>query len=188
MNDVGVMDETTWFYRYVVRRRVRWGFAAGLAFLLFAQPTYFSVFCGFWVALAGEALRTWASGTIVKTEELTTSGPYHLARNPLYVGNFFVGLGVAIMGAKLWLLLLFLLLFIPVYRTLAVKEEKRLLARYGEEFLAYCRAVPRFVPRWKAWPPPPAPYDLQRMWRKHKEWQAWLGLYGATLYLLLRAV
>ena len=187
MTDVGVMDETTWFYRFVVRRRVRWGFVVGIAFLLFAQPTYSTVFWGFWVALAGEALRTWASGTIVKTEELTTSGPYHLTRNPLYVGNFLIGLGVALMGGRLWLLILFLVLFVPVYRILVLKEEKRLLERYGEDFLAYCQAVPRFVPQWSAWPPPAAAWDPTRMWKRHREWRAWLGLYAATLYLLLRA-
>jgi len=187
VTDIGKMDESTWFYRYIVRRRVRWGFAVGIAFLLFARPSTASVFWGFWVALVGEALRTWASGTIVKTEELTTSGPYRLTRNPLYVGNFLIGLGVAVMGGRLWLLLLFLALFLPVYRTLVLKEEKRLLERYGDAFLEYCRQVPRFVPDWRAWPPPATAYDPARMWRTHREWRAWLGLYGATLYLLLRA-
>ncbi|MFU8856516.1 MAG: methyltransferase family protein [Deferrisomatales bacterium] len=186
MNDIGRVDETTWFFRNVVRRRVQWGFGAGAVFLLFASPSAASVFWGFWVALVGAALRTWASGTIVKNEELTTDGPYRLTRNPLYVGNFLIGLGVAVMGGRLLLVALFLLLFLPVYHALVRKEEKRLSERYEEAFFAYCKDVPRFIPKIKAWPPPAAPYDPQRMWTVHREWRAWLGLYAATLYLLLR--
>lgn len=187
MNDIGRVDETTWFFRNVVRRRVQWGFGAGVVFLLFASPGTASVFWGFWLALAGAALRTWASGTIVKNEELTTGGPYRLTRNPLYVGNFLMGLGVAVMGGRLLLVGLFLLLFVPAYHALVRKEEKRLVERYGGSFFAYCKEVPRFIPNWKAWPPPAAPYDPRRMWQVHREWRAWLGLYAATLYLLLRS-
>ncbi len=187
MSDIGRVDESTWFFRNIVKRRVTWGFVAGAVFLLFAAPTRASVFWGFWIALAGELVRTWASGTIVKNRELATHGPYALVRNPLYVGSFLIGLGVAVMGGRWWFPVLFLALFVPVYRTLVLKEEKRLLELYGDTFREYCRRVPRFVPRSLPWPPPSAPYDAQRMWRKHREWQAWLGLYAVTLFLLLRA-
>ena len=148
VSDIGVIDETTWFFRNVVRRRVPLGFVVGILFLVFACPSAASVFVGFWVALAGEALRTWASGTIVKNEELATDGPYSLTRNPLYVGNFVIGLGVGIMGRNPWLLLAFVCLFVPAYRSLVIKEEKRLLDRFGDDFRAYCGRVPRFVPKW----------------------------------------
>ena len=188
MDDIGVVDESTWFYQQVVKRRIPWGFALAALFLVFAEPSRTSVLFGFWIALAGEALRTWSSGTLVKNEQLTTEGPYQLTRNPLYVGNFLLGVGVAVMGGALWLLLVFALFFWAVYQALILKEEKRMLERYGEEFYSYCREVPRFFPRWEAWPPAAAPYDPRRMWQVHKEWKAWLALYAATLYLLLRAV
>lgn len=186
MSEIGKIDETTWFFRNVVKRRVGWGFGIAVLFLLLACPSRGSVFLGFWIALAGEALRTWASGTIVKNEELTTAGPYSLTRNPLYAGNFLIGLGVAVMGGNPWLAAAFVGLFVPVYRALVLKEESRLLERYGELFVEYCSAVPRFIPKWTAWPPPAAPYDPRRMWEVHREWRAWLALYVVTLYLLLR--
>lgn len=187
MDDIGRIDENGWFYRYVVRRRVALGFAAAALFLLFAHPTRASVALGFGFALLGEALRTWSSGVIVKTKELSTEGPYGLVRNPLYVGNFLIGLGVAIMGGRWGFVPVFLAAFLPVYRGLVAKEEKRLLELYGDAFVEYCRAVPRFVPRSLPWPLPAAPYDAKRMLFKHREWQAWLGVYAVTLYLLLRA-
>ncbi|NOY43999.1 MAG: isoprenylcysteine carboxylmethyltransferase family protein [Deltaproteobacteria bacterium] len=184
--DIGRVDESSWFYRTFVKKRVTWGFVAGALFVLFAEPTRQSVFWGFWIALLGEAIRTWASGTIVKTKQLTTHGPYGLVRNPLYSGSFLIGLGVSIMGGRWWFVPLFLVAFIPVYRGLVRKEERVLLERYGDAFREYCRRVPRFVPRRLPGPGDRAPYDARRMWSKHKEWQAWLGLYAVTLYLLLR--
>ncbi|MBI5442818.1 MAG: isoprenylcysteine carboxylmethyltransferase family protein [Deltaproteobacteria bacterium] len=186
MEAIGQVDESTWFFQNIVKRRVALGFAAGVLFVLFACPSRGTVFLGFWIALAGELLRTWSSGVIVKNKELATEGPYRLVRNPLYVGNFLIGLGVSIMGGRVLLLVLFLVGFLPVYRALVAKEESYLLEAYGEAFEAYCREVPRFVPRHLPWPLPQAPYDANRMLRKHREWQAWLGLYAVTLYLLLR--
>lgn len=187
MSDIGRIDEETWFVRNVVKRRVGLGFAAGVLLLLLASPSRGTVFFGFWIALLGEAIRTWSSGVIVKNKALATEGPYSLVRNPLYVGNFFIGLGVAVMNGNLMLVALFLAGFIPVYRALVAKEEKYLLEVYGETFEAYCRDVPRFVPRRLPWPLPSAPYDATRMLRKHREWQAWLGVYAVTVFLLLRA-
>jgi protein-S-isoprenylcysteine O-methyltransferase Ste14 len=181
------VDESTWFFRNVVLRRVALGFGAGVLFALFAEPTRASVFLGLWLALGGEALRTWASGTIVKNELLATEGPYAVVRNPLYLGSYLCGLGVALMGRNPWLALGFALGFPLVYGALIRKEEKRMIARYGDEFVAYTERVSRFIPNMKAWPLPRASYDAHRMWHVHREWRAWLGLYAATLYLLLRS-
>ncbi len=185
-DDVGRIDETSWLYRNVVKRRVTWGYVFAAVFLLFADPTPASVFWGFWLALAGEAVRTWSSGVIVKTDVLATEGPYAMTRNPLYFGSFLIALGVGWMGGRWWFPVLAAAFFLPVYGTLIRKEENRLLERHGDAFREYCRRVPRFWPR-LVWPLPRAGYDAARMWRKHKEWQAWLGLYAVTLFLLLRA-
>lgn len=187
MSDVGVVDRSTWFYRHVVERRVAWGYGFAALFLIFAEPSRWSVFLGLWPALAGEALRTWSSGIIVKNKVLATEGPYRLCRNPLYLGSFFIGAGVAVMGGRWWFLPLFVAFFLTVYGVLIRREEEGLVGDHGEAFLEYCRRVPRLWPDPGAWPPPPAPYDAGRMWHKHKEWQAWLALYAVTLYLLLIA-
>ena len=187
MGELGRVEESAWFFRQVVRRRVALGFAAAVLFALLAEPTRASVFFGLWLALAGGALRTWASGTIVKNELLATEGPYAVVRNPLYLGSYLCGLGVALMGRHPWLTLGFALGFPLVYGALVRKEEKRMIVRYGDEFVVYAERVPRFIPNLKAWPLPKARYDAHRMWHVHREWRAWLGLYAATLYLLLRS-
>ncbi|NTU60700.1 MAG: isoprenylcysteine carboxylmethyltransferase family protein, partial [Deltaproteobacteria bacterium] len=138
MEQIGKIDQSGWFYQNVVERRVALGYVAAAVFLVFACPTRLSVFLGFLPAVLGEAIRTWSSGVIVKNKALATEGPYSLVRNPLYVGNFLIGLGGAIMSGRVFLVALFLALFIPVYRGLVASEEKYLLGRYGETFEEYC--------------------------------------------------
>lgn len=187
MRDLGAVDETGWFFRTVVRRRVGLGFLLGGVFLACAAPTRGSVLGGLWIALAGEGLRTWASGTIVKNDLLATGGPYGFVRNPLYVGSYLLGLGVTLMGRQPWVGLGFAVGFPLIYGPLVRKEEKRMLEKHGDGFLAYAVNVPRFIPNMKARPRSWGPYDPRRMWTVHREWRAWAGLAAVTLYLLLRA-
>src|SRR5215213_5268758 len=44
--------------------------------------------CG--LIFAGLAIRSWSAGILRKTRELTTTGPYAVIRNPLYVGSFMI--------------------------------------------------------------------------------------------------
>ena len=38
-----------------------------------------------------------------------------------------------------------------VYTWLARREEKQMLARFGDEYRAYQRRVPMFLPGWRQW-------------------------------------
>ena len=48
---------------------------------------------GVLLVFGGLALRSWSAGILHKNAELTTSGPYGLIRNPLYVGSFMMMCG-----------------------------------------------------------------------------------------------
>src|SRR5437588_11900332 len=87
------------------RWRVPLGFACAGLFLLLAKPMPLTLAAGGAVALAGLALRAWASGHIRKNARLAVSGPYAYTRNPLYLGSFILGLGFTIAASSsLWLL------------------------------------------------------------------------------------
>jgi protein-S-isoprenylcysteine O-methyltransferase Ste14 len=197
VGDIGQINENSFFYRVVVKYRVALGFLFGALFPLLTIPNKYvclskltmlnryTILAGLPFAVLGECIRTWSSGVIVKNRELATEGPYALVRNPLYVGSFIMGLGIAVMSGSPILLALVAVLFPIVYGGLIRKEEKYLLGVYGQSFLDYCERVPRFVPTFKHWPPPPATYDIGRVIRKHKEWRAWLALYLAVIYLVM---
>lgn len=109
------------------------------------------------VFLAGVLFRWWATLHVGgrKATNLVVAGPYSLCRNPLYFGSFLITLSIPFFfhsltfGAGLVLATWF-------YLVVTVPEEERYLrAKFGEEYGRYCRAVPRFVPRFRHWHSPP---------------------------------
>ena len=106
----------------------------------------------------GAWLRIWGSAyvgsSIVKSptmhgETLLADGPYRRTRNPLYLGTLLHTLGVTILMPPSGALFAVVLLWIFQVR-LALAEEPFLAARFGEPYLAYKKAVPRFLPSPKA--------------------------------------
>jgi protein-S-isoprenylcysteine O-methyltransferase Ste14 len=105
---------------------------------------------GLLLFLGGWALRVWAQphvGYRLKTAKaLTTSGPYAFVRNPIYLGNTFLVLGVVVLSELLWLAPLTGLWCAGVYALVVRHEERQLRARYGAAYRAYQAAVPRWWP------------------------------------------
>jgi len=76
---------------WAARSRVPLGFALGVAYLIFSQPTPRLFGAGAAVALLGLGVRTWAAGYLDKNRNLTVSGPYACTRHPLYLGSLLMG-------------------------------------------------------------------------------------------------
>ncbi len=130
-----------------------------LVMLFFAKPTPLSLALGFITALLGELIRFWGvsyagsetrtTGTVGGTQ-LVTSGPYSYLRNPLYLGNILMYLGIGIMSNALmpYLPLVALVYFIFQYSGIVTLEEEY-LARTFADWDEYRRHVGRFLPRMK---------------------------------------
>ena len=82
--------------RRLARLRVPLGFGSSAIVIWLATPTWRSWTLGLAIALGGEAFRVWAAGHLEKSREVTRSGPYRLARHPLYVGSSIIALGVVV--------------------------------------------------------------------------------------------
>lgn len=95
---------------------------------------------------AGLLIRFWASGYIKKSRVLATDGPYALTRNPLYVGNFLLGLGVVVASSHPGLILYYIATFVILYLGTMGEEEKVLEEKFGSAYAAYKAAVPAFFP------------------------------------------
>ncbi len=104
---------------------------------------------GLLAVIAAMLGRVWCALYIAgrKNAELCQDGPYSLVRNPLYVFSFVGTLGVALAAHRWALVPLAALLFLAYYHLVVKAEEARLAALFPEAYPAYCRAVPRGLPR-----------------------------------------
>lgn len=75
------------------------------------------------------------------------AGPYLRLRNPLFAGLIVAGVGIALAVASTALALATLALAAAAHAFVILIEEPRLVARFGEAYRAYLRAVPRWLPR-----------------------------------------
>ncbi|WP_026380165.1 methyltransferase family protein [Afifella pfennigii] len=76
---------------------------------------------------------------------LATDGPFRYSRNPIYIGNGLLILGLGLAFANLWLVLLTPAVFVLLDRVAIAREEKHLEARFGEEYRAFKARVRRWI-------------------------------------------
>ncbi len=135
-------------------KKLRLYLAWPLAFIAiaFSVPTTASIRYGLPLVLVGVALRWWAAGCVQKGRVLMTGGPYAYTRNPLYLGSWLMLLGVCVMLRHIIFWILLPAIFLWVYWGTIRKEEADLERKFGERYVAYAKAVPRWLPRWRPYP------------------------------------
>jgi len=137
-------------------------FPLALPFALFPYPVIFhnslwAVAAGASVSLLGQALRVLTVGLkyIIRggrngriyAADLVTDGVFGHMRNPMYVGNLLVVTGIAI-SSNCWIsVAVFMVVFGVAYAAIVAAEEEYLSGKFGEAYAAYCRDVPRWLPR-----------------------------------------
>jgi protein-S-isoprenylcysteine O-methyltransferase Ste14 len=112
---------------------------------------------GIAVALAGQLLRAAVIGYAyiirggrnrrVHAEGLVTEGFFAHSRNPLYVGNLLVLLGLFLIHNNPWVYALGIPFFLISYALIVAAEEAYLRGKFGPVYEAYARAVPRWLLR-----------------------------------------
>jgi protein-S-isoprenylcysteine O-methyltransferase Ste14 len=145
----------------------------------------------------GLALRGYASGCVKKDRALTMTGPYAHTRNPLYLGSMLVAAGFAL-ALESWLVAAVLAAGFAVIYVPVIAAEERFLRSIFPEYEAYCRSVPRLIPRFR--PARPQSGDggtkvtavategvaggfSPALYMRHREYNAAIG--AALLYLSL---
>jgi protein-S-isoprenylcysteine O-methyltransferase Ste14 len=123
----------------LARLRVALGFVFGLLVLWLAEPTGLTIAAGGAIAAAGEGLRVWAAGHLVKARQLTVSGPYRWLSHPLYVGSAIMGLGLAVASGSLPVAGL-IAGYLTTTLTAAIRSEEAFLrGRFGDQYDGYRR-------------------------------------------------
>lgn len=117
---------------------------------------------------------------------LVTEGIFSHCRNPLYVGNILMLLGVGILANSLIYVAVMMPIFLFIYQAIVLAEENFLRSKFGPGYDEYCKNVNRWIPKisglkktfsgmhfnWKRW-----------ILREHTTQFIWLC--GIALLLLL---
>jgi protein-S-isoprenylcysteine O-methyltransferase Ste14 len=104
---------------------------------------------------------------------LNTTGMYSVVRNPLYLGNFLIFLGIAMYCLVWWYVVIYVLAFWLYYERIIFAEEDFLRRKFGEQFEHWASRTPRFIPRFMQWTRPATPFSVRRVLRKE-----YTGLFG----------
>ncbi len=112
------------------------------------------IIIGLTITIIGQAIRGLTIGLAyivrggrdkkVYADNLVTEGIFNHCRNPLYVGNILMLLGVGILSNSLVFLAVFMPLFLFIYQAIVLAEENFLREKFGEQFNAYCSRVNRW--------------------------------------------
>jgi protein-S-isoprenylcysteine O-methyltransferase Ste14 len=118
-----------------------------LLYTITAAPIPALTAIGLPIALLGAFVRLYASGFIVKNQELATDGAYRFVRHPLYTGNILLVVGFALAGSRWWGLPLALFFFWFYYPTAIEYEDRKLHRLFGAAWENWSARTPALMPR-----------------------------------------
>lgn len=141
--------------------------------LSFEEPFFWSLIC-LSVSLIGQIVRFSViayspkntSGRNTKKQVADTinkTGIYSTVRHPLYVGNFFMWLGVAMITQSIAFVVIFILIFWLFYERIMFAEEQFLSKKFGDDYKEWASRVPAFIPDLSKWVPTQASFSFRNL-------------------------
>jgi hypothetical protein len=128
--------------------------------MLFINTRYefhYELFC-LLISLIGLGIRIYTVGHTPKNtsgrnvkkqvaDSLNTTGIYSVVRHPLYLGNYFMWLGAAMLTGNIWFMLVFSLFYWIYYERIMFAEEQFLRGKFRDTYLKWSENVPAFIPK-----------------------------------------
>ncbi len=134
-------------------------FAAGLSALGFVIRA---------VAIAttpkGTSGRNTKAGQVAET--LNTTGIYSMVRHPLYLGNYFMWIGIVLYSFNFAFVVIVTLAFWLYYERIMFAEERFLERKFGDDYMDWANATPAFVPFIRKYRKNVVPFSLRSVLRR----------------------
>lgn len=129
------------------------------------------------LSIAGQVIRAIAIGTSSKdtsgrnrdkqiAEALNTKGIYSTVRHPLYLGNYFMWIGIVAFTGNIWYVITVSLAFWIYYERIMFAEERFLERKFGQDYLDWSLRVPAFLPSFKNYEKSSIPFSMKTVFRR----------------------
>lgn len=129
-------------------------------------------------APANTSGRNTAQGQVADT--INTKGMYSMVRHPLYVGNFLMWLGIAVLTGEIWFIIAFVLAYWLYYERIMFAEEQFLIRKFGDAYTKWSANTPAFIPKLSSWKKPLISFSWKKVLKKEKN-----GLFATFLIVLI---
>jgi len=114
---------------------------------------------GFCITVIGQLIRMVTIGLVyvirggrkrrIYAEGLVTDGLFSHCRNPMYVGNILMIIGLSIFSNSLLSVFILIPLFIFIYQSIVIAEEDFLRSKFNDGYQNYYNKVNRWIPKLK---------------------------------------
>ncbi len=170
-------------------------FLANYALISPLKAQFFSLL-GVLLSILGIIIRAYTIGTTPKgtsgrntdkqvAEQLNSTGIYSVVRHPLYLGNFFMWIGIVVYTLNPAFVIIVSLLYWVYYERIMFAEERFLEKQFGKSYLDWSMKAPAFIPRLSGFISPSVKFSLKSVLRR--EYSGWLAtVIGFVFVDLLR--
>jgi len=122
--------------------------------------------------------RNTADGQVADT--LNTTGIYSIVRHPLYLGNFLMWLGPALVTGNFWFVVAFILFYWVYYERIMYAEEQFLQNKFGITYTNWANRTPAFIPDFKNFKKSNLSFSWKKVFKKEKN-----GLFALFLIFMV---
>lgn len=155
-----------------------------LIMFLYPDDTHLAITDSTWgvicmvVSFAGLAVRAFTVGYTPKgtsgrnttagqvAESLNQTGIYSVVRHPLYLGNYFMWLGLFMFLGLWWFVAICSLAYWLYYERIMFAEEEFLRKSYSRQYESWAGRTPAFLPKLSGWLPNTVSFSLKNVLKR----------------------
>ncbi|MES2628209.1 MAG: isoprenylcysteine carboxylmethyltransferase family protein [Bacteroidota bacterium] len=108
--------------------------------------------------------RNTSEGQVAET--VNNKGIYSLVRHPLYLGNFFMWLGIFAYVGNVWFIIVSCLLYWVYYERIMFAEEFFMRTKFGTQYTDWAAKVPAFWPKLSGWIDPEMDFSVKNILKR----------------------